>query len=357
MDSIGRSLEIGVGKCENQEVGKTEKYNNCYWLKNINNLTMITLQMRLTIKFYFKKFKYILLLFFAGLLFGCDNNAPKYNYIKLLGIVRTNDATILNKGLTASYYFYYNFESDSLVIRDTQLANNEDDSFYSYAGKLHNSLYRDTIAELCSFFQKSKGARLVELIDSNNKLNYGQNFHVEYRTNNKTQYKALKYDKVKVSVEPFQRFLYDLKTLYLKKSTINFQEFNDTKEVVHYLKGIGIYDSISPNYILLPRDQGMVMEKLVGEWRTFGNQNNDPTFNYWRNIFNKDGSWSLQKINHGVITNSSAGTYTISMKENLIKLESPTLGKPILEVLNLTDNCLDYRPTGTDHIWRFDRVK
>jgi len=288
---------------------------------------------------------------FAFILLGCSNNSSEYNYLKILSIAKTDSITELNKGLTLYNYLYYKPENDSAIFRFVQSTDPE--IYNTYKGSFRKKEYADTLAMLISLLKHHKNGVLPISIDTG-AVYCGPELLVEYLDS-----KGLHYHSFTLGENDTLSFLSDffhgLENLPWEKEIINNKQVDETNEVVNVLKGLGIYDSIVMPYIPLPCKTGIDIDKLNGSWRTIGDKYNDATFNYWINRIDSSGNWIIDRVIEGKTTRQYIGKVK-SIKDYKIKIESESK-LTTLEILNLTDNCFEYRHTESKHVWRLDRMK
>jgi hypothetical protein len=133
---------------------------------------------------------------------------------------------------------------------------------------------------------------------------------------------------------------------------------SNNKDIV--VKGVDTLpkDSVVGHYIPLPCATGIDLEKLYGSWRTIGDEYNDATFKYWINTIDTSGNWIIDKVDSGKIAHRYSGKIkSMNKKDHTIDVESKD-GITILEIMNLTETCFEYRlKANKDKIWRMDRMK
>jgi hypothetical protein len=283
-------------------------------------------------------------------LLGCSNNSNTYNYIKILSIAKADTVTDLNKGLKLYNYLYYNPEKDSVFFRFVQSV--DPDTFNTYQGSFRNKEYADTIALLIELLRQHDDGYLP--YKGNMDAGYsGPHLYVEYFDSKGVHYNAFAVDNDTLS--NFSKFFHRLENLPWEKVLINNQKVDETEEVVKILKGLGTYDSMVKPYVPLQCAPGIELDKLYGTWRTIGDKYNDATFKYWVYKIDSSGEWVINRIDSSKTSQYYNGKIK-SIKNQIIKIESER-ALTILEVLNLTDNCFEFRHKASKQIWRLDRMK
>jgi hypothetical protein len=284
-------------------------------------------------------------------LLGCTNNSEKYNYIKILSISKADTITDLNKGLKLYNFLYYNPNTDSAIFRFVQSV--DPDIFNTYTGQFEKKEYADTLAMLVSLLKHHKNGYLPYSIDSNSTY-CGPELYVEYSDSKGKHYNVFILDD-NDALSILSDFFHRLEELPWEKVKISNESVDETNIVVNFLKGLGTYDSIVKPYVALPCKTGVELDKLNGSWRTIGDKYNDATFNYWINKIDSAGTWTINRVTEGKTTQNYIGKIK-SIKNNEIKVESEN-GLATLEILNLTENCFEYRHKQSKQIWRLDRIK
>lgn len=305
--------------------------------------------MRLTIGTH--TFLLVLLYFFVG----CATDNEKYNYIKVVSIIKSDSINNYNKGFELAEYMYYSPQSDSLILRVSQVSDSFTFSFRTYIGKLGNSAYTDTLDKFKNYLGK------YSLIQKKDSIHCYQpncyctpDYFLEYNDRNGSKFFALPNLE---SDEFIIHFLYRLDRSSWVRKEISDKEMDKTTEVVSILKGFGIYDSIIKRYSPMPCYDGIDMTLLQGAWRTIGDEDNDQTLKYTTNTIDKSGKWIINYVDHGKIENRYTGQIKSIGKDFSIEVESNNITTH-LQIMNLTKNCLKYS-VGKDEkqIWRLDRLK
>jgi hypothetical protein len=291
-----------------------------------------------------------IIILILGLL-SCSNNSGGYDYIKILSISKADTVTELNKGLKLYNYLYYKPESDSAVLRFVQSVDPE--FFNTYSGFLRKKEYADTLALLISLLKHHKDGFVPYSVDSTSTY-CGPELYVEYSDSKGKHYNAFILDG-NDTLSILSDFFHRLENLPWKKVKINNKRIDETEEVVNVLKGIGSYESIVKPYVPLPCKKGIELNKLYGSWRTIGDKYNDATFNYWINEINNTGNWIIDEVYNGKTERKYRGKIK-SIKNHEIQVNSEH-GLITLEILNLTDNCFEYRLKKSKQVWRLDRIK
>ena len=118
------------------------------------------------------------------------------------------------------------------------------------------------------------------------------------------------------------------------------------------------YDTIVKPYVPLPCAKGIELEKLYGTWRSIGDEYNDDTFKYWINKIDTAGNWILDKVDTSKIIHKYSGKIkSINKKNHTIDVKSND-GITTLEIMNLTENCFEYRlKANKNKVWRLGRMK
>ncbi len=293
---------------------------------------------------------FVVIIFVSGLL-GCSNNSGEYEYIKILSICKTDTVTNLNKGLKLYNYLYYNPGNDSAAFRFVQSTDPE--IFNTYSGFFRKKEYADTLALLISLLKHHKNGFLPQMIEGDASYD-GPHLYVEYSDSKGKHYNGFIIDD-NDTLSILSHFFHRLEKLPWEKVKINNKKIDETIEVVNVLKGIGRYDSIVKPYVQLPCRTGIELDKLYGSWRTIGDKNNDATFNYLITKIDSTGTWIVDGVNNGKTDRKYTGKIK-SIKNYKIQVESE-YGLTTLEILNLTDNCFEYRHKDSKHAWRLDRMK
>ena len=281
---------------------------------------------------------------------GCSDNSSKYNYIKILSIAKADTVTELNKGLKVYNFLYYNPYKDSVVFRFVQSI--DPDTFNTYQGYFRNTKYADTIALLISLLRHHDKGFLNYKIDSTSMYS-GPELYVEYSDSKGLHYNSFIINNDTLS--GLSDFFHRLESLPWEKVLTNNKIIDETGEVVKMLKGLGTYDGLVKPYVPPPCETGIKLDKLYGAWRTIGDKYNDATFDFLTNKIDSAGNWIIDKVSDHRTTREYAGKIK-SIKNYEIEVESEH-GLTTLEILNLTDNCFEYRLKKSQQVWRLDRMK
>jgi hypothetical protein len=115
--------------------------------------------------------------------------------------------------------------------------------------------------------------------------------------------------------------------------------------------------SIISRYVPLPCAKRVELEKLYGTWRSIGDEYNDATYKYWINKIDTAGNWFIDKVDSGRTMRKYSGkVISINKKDYTIEVKGDA-GITTLEILNLTENCFEYRHKASKQVWRLDRFK
>lgn len=280
---------------------------------------------------------------------GCSNNSRKYSYIKIFSIAKADTVTELNKGLKVYNFLYYNPDNDSVVFKFVQSI--DPDTFNTYQGHFRNRKYADTIALLVSLLRHYNKGFLQYEIDST-AMYSGPELYVEYSDSKGLHYNSFIINNDTLS--NLSNFFHRLESLPWEKVLTNNKIIDETGEVVKMLKGLGTYDGLVKPYVSAPCETGIELDKLNGSWRTIGDKYNT-TLNYLVNKIDSAGNWLVDEVNENRIVRKYTGKIK-SIKNYKIQVESEH-GLTTMEILNLTDNCFEFRYKGSQQVWRLDRMK
>lgn len=283
---------------------------------------------------------------------ACSTKAKKYNYIKIISVEKADSINDYNKGLAVGTYFYYNPQSDSTLLRS--LRDRDSFTIITYTGRLGNQKYVDTLDMLLTLLlrevKEPKAKRhCFQPTDYCNPY-----YYVEYNDSKGSHFIPFP-TRESDTLYNFMRFLYRLPVSSWGKTLIENNTIDQTEELVKMFKGLGIYDSIVKIYSPLPCIKGINMKKLYGSWRTIGDEHNDHTLKYTINQIDSTGNWTMYRIDRKE-RELRYSAKIVSIKGHIIKLKGDA-GPASLQILNLTDNCLEYRVGKTNNTWRFDRMK
>lgn len=292
-----------------------------------------------------------ILIFF--LLAGCSSRETDYSYIKIFSIDRAAKVTSYNKGMSINNYLYYSPSNDSVFLKYMQ---DSPDSFNYYTGSFKDLSYTDTLYNLISYLSYASSEKPSTFIALNHEGIVDDGTLIEYKDSKGIHYKLFKNENLNDSIRKAIKLIHKLETSKWNKTKVNDTQFNDTIEVVNFLKGLGVYDSLLAPYVPLPCLSGLQMEKILGRWRTIGDRYNDATLKYWVDTIDSSGNWFIDRVTKGE-TKRRFTAKIVSIKNNIIKVKSEH-GITTLEILSLTDNCFEYKLEGgsTGQIWRLDRM-
>ncbi len=295
----------------------------------------------------------IILFLFTGII-GCSNkdSQSEFTYIKILTIGKSELVTRYNKGLQLLTYLYYNPITDSVTFRYMQSV--DPATFRTYVGNFSKRKYVDSIIHLVSMLKRFPNGTLQETLSSSSAMYSGPELYVEYKDKKGVHFNSFLLDG-NDTLEKVWSLILNLEQSPWDKGIVSNNTVDDESEMINSLKGQGKYDSITTPYIPLPCDKGIEMNKLYGKWRTIGDKYNDHTLNYRINTIDEKGNWILERMYNSQLELVYSGKIKIINKDHSIKIRSD-LGETIIEVLNLTANCLEYRVKGSKGIWRLDRM-
>lgn len=284
-------------------------------------------------------------------LIGCSNNHHHYNYIKILTITKTDSVTDLNKGLKTENFLYYSPESDYAIFRFARPA--EPETYHTYTGHFRKKEFADTIASLVSLLKHNKEVFVPVSLDTNG-MYCGPLFYVEYSDSTGLHYNKFIIDR-NDTLDNFCDFFYRLEELSWHKELVNNTTVDETGEIVKMLKGTGSYEKIVKPYVPLPCEKRIEPDKLYGSWRTIGDEFMDTSYKYDIYKIDKSGLLTIFKVENGKTTQEVVVKIK-SVKGNLIETEYKQK-ITILEIINLTDNCFEFRFEQKKRNLRLDRLR
>jgi hypothetical protein len=107
----------------------------------------------------------------------------------------------------------------------------------------------------------------------------------------------------------------------------------------------------------LPCGKGIELKHLHGRRRSIGDEYNDARFKYWIIQIDAAGNWVMERVD----CNTTARKYSGSIKaldktDFTVELISEH-GPVTLEIMNLTENCFQFRHKASKQIWRLNRMQ
>jgi hypothetical protein len=286
-------------------------------------------------------------------LLGCStkDRVDDIIYIKMLTEGSADSITVYNKGVTLHNFLYYEPQKDSVVYRFIQKA--DPLQYKTYVGRFENSQYMDTILNLVSFLRDYRNGHLPPP-KYDDPMYCGATFYVEFKDQKGIHYKTFITEGDTLS--QFSDFFHRLESLPWQRKVVGNNILNEDREIVDVMKGVGTYNEIETPYIPLPCEKGIKLELLYGKWKTIGGQHENANISYWTNSIDKGGSWKIERINKGISKPGYVGNIISIDNDFSIKVKSKH-GIAALKILNLTENCLEYRNESNGNIWRLDRMK
>lgn len=284
-------------------------------------------------------------------LLGCSDKPNHYNYVKILTITKADSVTDINKGLKTENYLYYYPEKNYAVFRFVQPT--QPDIFHTYTGHFQKKQYADTISALVSLLKRHKEGFIPNSLDTNG-MYCGPFFYVEYSDSTGIHHNRFIID-ANDTLNNFDHFFYDLEKLPWKKVLVNNNFVDETGEIVNMLKAAGSYERIVKPYIPLPCKKGIELDKIYGSWRTIGDEYLDTSYKYDVYKIDTTGTLTFYTLDDGKVTQEVIVKIK-SIKDNIIET---VYNRKIdtLEIINLTDNCFEFRFKSIKDNVRLDRLR
>jgi hypothetical protein len=234
-------------------------------------------------------------------LFSCSTNSyySKEIYIKVIipGDALTPNA--YNKGMGVKYYSYFNFSTDSLVYLYPEYREIDDQLSYvnhGFQGKLDNSNFRDTLIQLIHALDR-RNVGSVSIIEEGSRY-CGWEYYVEYKVGTDLKYYCVTAG-VNDTLDRFFDFFQNLQNYDWRKVPVDPQIVNIDKEVVAAFKRYGSYDSLEIPYPFPLCDSEIDFTKLVGRWRTVGNDHRSTRRDWFYSYtLNADRTFAIQKYSN-----------------------------------------------------------
>lgn len=291
----------------------------------------------------------LLLLSFLGC--STKDRVTDLIYIKVLTERSADSVTAYNKGATLHNFFYYEPHKDSVVYRFIQ--NVDPLQYRTYVGRFNNRKYLDTISTLVTFLRGYRDGPLPKpTYDA--PMYCGATFYVEFKDSQGVHFKTFITDND--TLNQFSDFFHQFESLPWPRKVIDNKILNEDQEIVEVMKGVGTYYEIDDPYIPLPCERGIQMELLNGTWRAISGKYDNVNSAYWKNTVDKAGNWKIEKISNGI----SKLVYTgkiISIDKNYVAKVKSKHGVATFKILNLSQNCFEYRHESSGDIWRLDRIQ
>jgi hypothetical protein len=287
--------------------------------------------------------RYLLIFFIIINFTQCSYRSGKneFEYVKIFQMGYSDSVTEYNKGLSAAWYFEYDFGNDSVIHR-IPVGDADNYIFKTFAGKFSNERYVDTITNLLKFLRKYPDGQIPNSLDTLDANYCGPKFFVELKDKQGEHYYSfiLEGDS---QIRNFENFYFRLNELPWGRKQVSNNIISVEDIAVRSAIKLGYYNKIDPPYYPLQCDSVIDMEKIYGEWRSSSHAKRsfETKNKYKKTTFTTNGIYKYEHMKNDTSTNLFTAKFSLDIKNKLVVLNN-NISLKKLKVIRLTDNCFEY---------------